>query len=267
MIPQTFTPLRCSNSVGVGWYCVYLCCDFPDYCTQEPDRLLQKLDAYDHLKHFYQLCVTNIHDMWSHILADFELQCWVLHCRNHTQISRDIYIDQEWWQEASGTWPPIILLIWTLLVFLAWLKDKLEGINSHFLLSISLQVWYQLTFGKDLVYLQIQVTATPKYILGWRKSYHVMHRMHSIGRTMASINLYQDMGIHYVTNLQSMHTEFLILYLIKAEHKSGLPAARYRYTRGKTMSMSTHGSESPGGWNHTDPSWASRILSTRAKYL
>jgi hypothetical protein len=30
---------------------------------------------------------------------------------------------------------------------------------------------------------------------------------------------------------------------LKAEHESGLPAAHYRYTRGKTRGYETHGSE------------------------
>ncbi len=114
MIPQTFTPLRRSNSVGVGRYCVYLCRDLPDYCTQEPDRLLRDLDAYDHLKRFYRLCVThfkrNIHDMRSHVSADIRAAMLSLASSEpHPDLEGTFTLIRSGGKKASGTRPPISL--------------------------------------------------------------------------------------------------------------------------------------------------------------
>lgn len=53
--------------VGVGLFCQWLCRDLTGTCPREAHRLLQSLNAYEHLKRFYRLCVThfkrNIHEM------------------------------------------------------------------------------------------------------------------------------------------------------------------------------------------------------------
>ncbi|KAG0704065.1 hypothetical protein DFH29DRAFT_997951 [Suillus ampliporus] len=100
------------QGLGLGMYCVELVRENFQFCMYEPYRRLHKLNPYDHLRHFYRLCIThfkrNILTLCSQVSKDVYNAMWSLvSAEGHPDIAKTLNTIQQENRKAK-----------------AWLKDK-----------------------------------------------------------------------------------------------------------------------------------------------
>ncbi|KAJ8475498.1 hypothetical protein ONZ45_g15590 [Pleurotus djamor] len=175
------------QALGLGMFCRSLCQGLTSPCHHEPHRQLRDLDAYDHLKRFYRICVVhfkrNIHELrtvtTSEVRAAMSSLASATPLPNYKETLSTI---QRGGKKA-----------------LAWLKDKE---SSKFVLPalyrplsfIPLEIWKSApssTNGNEQAHRNINRDGVDMTLLAG-----IMRGMQYDARTAATLELYSGLGIH-----------------------------------------------------------------------